>query len=81
MTKRTLTGIDVDKEAAIAELEDLIRALKANEARILELDHSEHAHIETKATESVTIEYALSDEFDGIDPLQYDVDADEWSNL
>lgn len=71
MPNRPLTGVDVDSETAVAELEALVRALKDGNAHIKSIEHSEQASVEDTATESVGLTYTLSNEFDGIDPLQY----------
>jgi len=67
-----LSGVEVDTETAIAELEALVAALKAKDAYIQSISHEEQAAVEDTSTETVSVKYVLTDEFDGIDPIQYE---------
>lgn len=68
---RSLSGIDADPEAAVAELEWLLTALKENNSHIRRIDHVESCDVDDVSTETLTIEYTLTREFDGIDPIDY----------
>jgi hypothetical protein len=74
--RRALTGVDVDRERLVTELEVLVRALKEGDAYIQGVEHSQASDPEDIGTESVTLEYGLTNRFDGIDPIHYDVDGD-----
>lgn len=68
---RVLTGVDADKEHAIAELKRLVAALEDGDTYIQSVDHSESTAVEETSTESVSLQYTLSDKFQGIDPVAY----------
>jgi len=74
---RALTGMDVDTEATIAELERLVAALKNGDAYMQELHHTENTVVEDAATERVELSYTLSEDFEGIDPIQYETERQD----
>jgi hypothetical protein len=66
-----LSGIDADADAVEEALFKLAAALREGNTHVQAVEHTESASVPDTATERIEVEYTLSDEFDGVEPISY----------